>query len=196
MFLIEDNRLVTVEDNPLLGNPFDRGRQRLALDVTALIDQFLWTQTVIHTHDSLLNNRPLVQIRRDEMCRGADNLNTAIVRLMVRLRALERRQETVVDIDDFSRHGGAQSRRQDLHVARQHDEIDVILLDQVQDLRFLLVLGVGFDGQMVERDVVASGQVLEIRMVGYDARNLDGELLGRLTEEEVVETVSDFGHHD
>lgn len=86
---------------------------------------------MIHPRDSLLNNRPLIQISRDKMRRSTNNLDTTIVRLMVRLGALERRQETVVDVDDFPGHDFAQLGAEDLHVAGQHDEVDLVLLDEV-----------------------------------------------------------------
>ena len=84
---------------------------------------------VVDAHDVLLDDRPLVEVARDEVRRRADELHAAGVRLLVRVRALEAGQERVVDVDRPALEPLAQLGREDLHVAGQHDELDVVLLD-------------------------------------------------------------------
>ncbi|BDZ55639.1 hypothetical protein GCM10025870_27120 [Agromyces marinus] len=56
----------------------------------------------------LLDDRPLVEVARDEVRRGADELDPAPVRLPVGVRPLEPREERVVDVDAAARERIAQ----------------------------------------------------------------------------------------
>ena len=87
---------------------------------------------VVDADHVLLDDRALVEVGRDEVRRRADQLHAAGVRLLVGVRALEAGQERVVDVDRAAREPLAQRRRQDLHVAREHDELDVVLLDRAR----------------------------------------------------------------
>ncbi len=60
---------------------------------------------MIYPHHPLLDNRPLIQPLRDKVRRRPNQLDAPIISLMIRLRALEARQERMVDIDDASGHG-------------------------------------------------------------------------------------------
>lgn len=187
---------MSVQDNLSLSKPLDGGGQNLALDVASLLSQLLGAHSVVDSSDSLLDDGTLVQISSHEMRSGTDNLNTTLVSLVVWLGTLERRQETVVDVDDFARHCLTKAGAQDLHVACKHNQIDVVLLDQFQNLALLLELGLGVDGEMMEGNLVAGGQGLKVRVVGNNERNLDGQLSYRLTEQKIVQTVANFGNHD
>ena len=129
------------------------------------------------------------------MRRRADDLDAALVRLVVGLRALERGQKGVVDVDDAAGHGGAERGSQDLHVAGQHDEVDPLRFDQLEDLGFLLRARLGRGGEVVEGDRVGGCQGREVCVVGHDQRDVDGQLVGGLAEEEVVEAVPDLRDH-
>ena len=151
---------------------------------------------MIRPRDLLLNDGTLVQVGRHEMRRRADNLDAALVRLVVGLRTLEGGQEAVVDVDDASGQRVAQHGGEDLHVPREHDKLNVVLADEVQDLGLLLRLRVLGDGEMVEGDAVALGEGREIRMVGHDEGHLDGELVHAEAVQQVVEAVANLGDHD
>ena len=68
------------------------------------------------------------------MRRGPDELDAALVCLVVRPRALEARQERVVDVDRPAVELLAQVVGEHLHVAGQHDQVDVEFVDQLQQL--------------------------------------------------------------
>ena len=55
---------------------------------------------VAHPLHVLLDDRTAVELLRHIVGRGADELHPAIIRLLVRLAADERRQERMVNIDD------------------------------------------------------------------------------------------------
>lgn len=174
--LIKDNCFVSVQQNPALSKILHCLSQDIALDVTSGMSQLLGTQGVVHANNILLDDGALVKIARDKVRRGPDELHAAVIGLVVGLGALEGRQKTVVDIDDFPRHGLAQRRRQNLHVPRQHDQLDLILLDELQDPGFLLLLCIRCHGEVHERHLVRCGELGELRVVRDDQRDLNGQL--------------------
>lgn len=135
---------------------------------------------MVDTGDALLDNGAFIEVGGDKVGGGADNLDAALERLVVRLGALEAGQEGVVNVDDAAAHGRAEARREDLHVAGENDELNVVLADQVEDLRLLLQLGVLVHGQVVEGNTVALSQGLVLWVVGDDERNLFGRTDFRL----------------
>jgi hypothetical protein len=166
--LIKHHRLPPIQKHPLLTPPLDCRRKHLTLHVTPLLHQLLRTQRMIDPRNALLDNRALVQIRSHKVRARADNFNAALVRLVVRLRALEGRQERVVDVYYLAGHLRAQARREDLHVAREDDEVNVVFGDEVQDSGFLLFFGVFCNGEVVEFDSIVLRQFREFGVVGHD----------------------------
>jgi hypothetical protein len=59
-------------------------------------------------------------------------------------------QEAVVDVDATARKIGRQVVRQDLHVARQNDQVGLGLLNDLLDLGFLRLLGLALHRQVME----------------------------------------------
>ena len=110
---------------------------------------------------------------------GPDQLDAALVRLVIGLGALEARQERVMDVDRPARELRAQRLRKHLHVARQHDQLDVLLLDDFEQPPLLLLLGLGRHRQVVEGNVVARGELVEGAVVRDDGRDLDGQRADR-----------------
>src|SRR6185503_21027014 len=68
---------------------------------------------------------------------SSNELHTAATCLVIRLRAGEGREERVMDVDDAVAEPGDERRAQDLHVAREDDEIDLVLLEARLDLSLL-----------------------------------------------------------
>ena len=85
----------------------------------------------------LFDDRSLIKVLGRVVRRGADALDAATVSLMVRLAPLEGGQEGVMDIDDPHREGFDHLLREDLHVARHHDEIDLVVAKEFDLARFL-----------------------------------------------------------
>lgn len=106
--LVEDNGLVAVQDDTALGHVLDGGSKNVALNVASGVSQLLGAHSVVDTNDVLLNDWAFVQVAGDEVGSSTNDLHTTIIGLVVRLGALERGQEAVVDVDDATRHGGAQ----------------------------------------------------------------------------------------
>jgi len=105
-----------------------------------------------------------------------------------------------VDIDRPALQGIAQPRRQDLHVARQHDQVDAVGVQQFDDARLLGELGrfagTGLERQVVERDIVTGRELVEVHVVRHDGRNFHRQQAAAVAEQQVVEAMADLGHHD
>ena len=131
------------------------------------------SEVVVDPGHVLLDDRPLVQVVVDVVRGRADQLHAAVVRLVVRLGALEAGQERVVDVDRPAGQGVAGRPRQHLHVAGQHHQVDAVLVDQIEHLPLGRRLGVRRDREVHVRDVVRRRQRREIVVVGDDDRDLD-----------------------
>ena len=75
---------------------------------------------------------PSSSSRVDVVRGGAHGLHAAGVGLVVRLGALEAGQERVVDVDRLAVQLAGESVAEDLHVAGQHHQFDVELVDELQ----------------------------------------------------------------
>jgi drug/metabolite transporter (DMT)-like permease len=194
--LAEDDGLVAVEQDPVAGVPADRPGQGDALGVPADGHQLGRAVRVVDPGHLLLDDRPLVQVGGDVVRGGADQLDPARVRLVIRPRALEAGQEGVVDVDDPPGQLPAERVGQHLHIAGQHDEVGPVVLDQGEDL--VLLRGPGFrpDRQMVVVDAVGLGQRPQIRVVRGDRRDVDAERPRPLPEQQVVQAVPGPRHED
>ncbi len=113
---------------------------------------------------------------------------STLVRLVVGLGALEPGQERMVDVDASPGQLPGQVGREDLHVTGQHHQIDPFVVDDRQDLLFLVRLGLFGDRQMMERDAVQVAERLA-RVVGDDADHLHGQLADPSPIQQVDQTV-------
>src|SRR5262249_17632603 len=121
--------------------------------------------------------------------RRADELHAALVSLVVGLAADERRQEGVVDVDDAPREARHELAAQDLHVAREDDEIDLPRFDELGLALLLLGLVLLRDRDVDELHAELRRDVLEIRVVADHERDVAIELAGPMAQQEVVEAV-------
>jgi drug/metabolite transporter (DMT)-like permease len=194
--LAEDDGLVAVEQDPVVGVPADRPGQGDALGVPADGHQLGRAVRVVDPGHLLLDDRPLVQVGGDVVRGGADQLDPARVRLVIRPRALEAGQEGVVDVDDPPGQLPAERVGQHLHIAGQHDEVGPVVPDQGEDLGLLRGPGFRPDRQMVVVDAVGLGQRPQIRVVRGDRRDVDAEMPRPLPEQQVVQAVPGPRHED
>ena len=177
-----------------------RAGEDAALDVGAQAGERGHVVAVRHADHVLLDDRARVELLGDVVRGGADQLHAAVVRLVVGLGALETGQEAVVDVDGPATQELAELGRQDLHVARQHDQVDAQLTDELFNLQLLLALGfeAGAGGQLqvMEGDAVALHQLGEVGVVGHDGRDIHPELAAAPAEQQVIEAVAVLADHD
>ena len=88
-----------MDNDPVLQVPADCPGERRAFHVAAEAAQVIDRAPVADPDDVLLDDRPRVQFRGHVVGGRADELHATLVRLQVRLRSGERRQERVMDVD-------------------------------------------------------------------------------------------------
>lgn len=137
-----------------------------------------------------------IQVVVDVVGGGTDQLDPLVIGLVVRPRPLEARQQRMVDIDGSPAQPLAHLARQDLHVAGEDHQLGAGLLNHLPHLRLLLGLGFRRDGEVVVGNAVPGRQALQVRMVGDDRPDLDGQLADAVAVEQVVEAVIGLGDHD
>ena len=178
----------------MLGKPLDCGGERAALFVLTDGNELSRGVGVINAHDVLLDDWTLIEVVGDKVCRRSDELHATSVGLLIRIRALETGQERVVNVDDLAGELGAQFGRENLHVASQNDELDVICLDDLEDALLKgLLFCLGLYAVVLKRNPVELGEIAQVGVVAHDERNLNGQLSGALAEKHVVDAVSCCG---
>ena len=136
---------------------------------------------------------PSSRSRGDVMRGGADQLDAALMRLVIGTRALEARQERVMDVDAAPRQSCRHLVRQDLHVTRQHHEIGLCVLHQFPDRIFLLAPGLLRHRQIVKRNLAEIEIAVGLaRMVGDDSGRDHLEFAGAPAIEDIDEAMIGF----
>src|SRR5215212_954331 len=194
--LLEDHGTVAVNQDAVLQVPADGAGKDTTLDLPAEADQVLYGVAVGNVGDILMDDRASVELLRYVGGGRPDRLHPPLVGPAVGVRAGEGREEGVVDVDDSARVGVDKLPREDLHVAGEHHEVHVLLVEEIQDPGLLLRLGLLRDRQMVERDAVVHHPGGEVRMVGDDKRYLRLELPRVPAPQEVYEAVVVAGDQD
>ena len=139
--------------------PAHGARENQRFHVTAHCSHVGHAQRVIDALDVLFDDRTVVERRRHVMGGRADQLDAVAMRLFVGPCALEARQKAVVDVDRAALEHAAERLAQNLHVTREHHQLDALCLDQFLDALFLRALDVavraGGERQMMKRHVIA-----------------------------------------
>ena len=107
----------------MFSEPAHRPIEYNALEIMPDLDHVLRPHRVIDTLDPLLDDWALVEVSCHEMRGRANYLDPALVRLVIRLCALETWQERMVNIDDTFFKLRTELRRKNLHIARQSEQI-------------------------------------------------------------------------
>ena len=94
-----------------------------------------------------------------------------------------------MDVDAPSRQGLTHPRREDLHVACQDDELDVVLVDDVEHGSLEGVPGLPGHLLPGERDLVELRDRLEVGVIRHDPDDVDRETTGVAIEEQVGQAV-------
>ena len=95
----EDDRAPTADQHTALAVSLDGAGEHLGLDIAADGDQLVGVARVVHADDFLFDDRAFVEVGRDVVRRGPDELHAALMCQDVRPGSLETRQEGVVDVD-------------------------------------------------------------------------------------------------
>ena len=96
----QHHRGVAVANDAVVAVPGHCSGQDEPLHIRAAELEILYRVGMRHPDDVLLDDRALVELLGHVVRRGADELDSTFLRLVVRTRAHERREEGVVDVDD------------------------------------------------------------------------------------------------
>src|SRR5215472_8044590 len=184
-----------MDNDPILQVPADRPGQHGTFYVTAEAAQVIDRAPVVDPDDVLLDDRPRVQFGGHVVGGCADELDPPRGGLAIRVGARERWQEAVVDVDDRPGELGQEVRREDLHVPGQDHQVG-LCLEQAELGRLGLVLGLGRDRDVVERDAPPLCRLLGVRVVGDDHPDVGPQLAALRPPEDLLERVIGPGHHD
>ena len=161
-----------------------------------MVDERGRPEAVVHPDDFLLDDRALVEVGRDVVGSCTNQLDAAVVGLVVRARALEPWQERVVDVDGSALEGPAQVIGKHLHVPGQDHEVDPVLVDQLQQALLGLLLGVRGYGDVNERQAGGLGHGPVGFVVGDHQGQIPAQAAATPAEDQIVEAVPELGHHD
>ena len=147
-------------------------------------------------HHVLFDDGAIVQHRGHVMAGGADQFDAAVKCRVVGTGADEGGQERVVHVDDPRGILGDEFRRQNLHIARQHHQVDAGIRQQFQLRLFGRTTVRGIDGDVVEFDCVEARQRLAIRVIAHDQGDHAVEFSGLMAVKEIGQTVQVPGYED
>src|SRR3954471_14360559 len=94
----EHHGLAAVEDHTVLQMIAYRPRQHAAFDVAALAHEIFRRIAMADALDVLIDDRTLIECAGDVMGGSADQLDAALMGLVVGTRALEARQKRMMDV--------------------------------------------------------------------------------------------------
>ncbi len=94
-----------------------------------------------------------------------------------------------MDVDQLARPARDEPVGQDLHVTGQHHQLDAQVTEQDVEFLFLIVLGLGCDREMVEREPEAFGDVTGIRVIADHGGDLGRDVPHPPPAQQVEEAV-------
>ena len=127
----ENHRALTIQQDSILGEEFDRTGQHNAFDIAPDLSKILRRLVVLNPLDVLLDDRSFVQIRGHEMSSRPNELHAPVVRLVIRPCTFEAGKEGVMNVDHSPFKISAQVIAENLHVASKNHCVDPVLLDDL-----------------------------------------------------------------
>ena len=192
--LLEDDSLVSVEQDAIFDVPADGSGENYLFDVAALFHQVVDRVAVRYAFDALLDDGAVVEDFGDIVGCGANDFHAAVEGLLMGLCADECGQEGMMDIDDLLGELCDEIRGKHLHVASQDDEFDIVLAKQFDLLPFCLRLVVLGNGNHAIGNAIKVCVGLRVGMIADYQGDFAGEFAGALPVEQVDETVIVFGY--
>jgi hypothetical protein len=166
-----------------------------SLDVLAQTRQIIDRLAMRDPGRVLLDDRPRVQLLDHVVSRGADDLDALLVGLAMGIRAGKGGQEGVVDVDQRHAEPLEEVAGEDLHVARQHDHVD-IACEQLEQPGLGFGLAVRRHGDVLEGDAERAHVILEVGVVGGDQGQVGVEGAATPAPEQVEHAVLVAGDQD
>src|SRR5580704_6752106 len=138
-----------------------------------------------YTRNALLDDGSVIKHFRDVVRRRADDFHAAIESLLVWLGAHEGWQKRMMDIDDLLRILRDEVLGEHLHIARQNDQLDIVLAKQFDLLLLSLELVLLSYGNEVIRNLMKICVTFRVRMIADHQRDFAREFADPLPVEQV-----------
>lgn len=110
----------------MFGIPAHRLGQGARFLVLADSHQFPGRLSVVDSDHILFDDGPLVELCGDEVCGRANEFHAPLVSLTIGICSLESRQKRMVDVDYSAPECCTDLGGEDLHVASEYDQFDVV----------------------------------------------------------------------
>src|SRR6266581_6153753 len=143
---------------------------------------------MVAVNDILGNDWPFVQILSNIMSRRADDLDTTLEGLLVRIRTDKRREKAVMDIDNLVRIGVHKARLQYLHIPGENEEI-YFVREELEHTPLIVLVMFFADRKVVVRNMVALSNRLQIGMIAENTRDFHRQFTTVPTPEQVREAM-------
>jgi len=176
--------------------PAYRAREDNFFKVAAFADEVFDGVTMGDADDVLLDDGTVVEDFGYVMARSTNQLYAALKGLMIWTSANEGWQKRMVNVNDALRIAVDEIVGENLHVAREHQKVDIVLLDQRVDLLLGLLLVFFGDRDNGVRNFVEISNGLIVGMVGNDERDFAGEFAALMAIEQIDEAVVVFRNQD
>jgi hypothetical protein len=186
---IEYHRLIPIDQHPVLKMPADSLSENGLFQILSLANQVFDGVAVTDPHYVLGDNRTLVKFGGNIVRRRPDKLDSSGVGLVIRPASGEGRQKTVVNIDD--RDSGCPEKicAQNLHITREHDQIDSMPLKNRQLCLLRFCLAVPPHINVVKRQVNRLAKLAKFRMVRYHANQFSPHFTPSKTKNEILQAM-------
>ena len=126
-----------------------------------------------HADDILFDDRAFIEVGGDVVSRGTDDFNTAIMSRVIGLGTGKCRQKRVMDVENAEREDLHKCGAENLHVARENNEIYIGRTQYLEVLRLGLGLARGKYWDVMERDAMAFSEGGVVGMIGQDQSNIN-----------------------
>jgi Predicted membrane protein (DUF2207) len=147
-------------------------------------------------HHLLGDDRSVIELPRDVVRSRADHLHTPRVRLSVRTRPHERRQERMMDIDHPTLPLVDKPPRQHAHVASENNNIGRVFAQQLAE-RLFLALAISVNQRThLERHIEARHEAAVRVVVRRDHHDTPGHLTQREAHQEITEAMALAGREE
>jgi len=128
--------------------------------IAAFLQKIVDNIAVGNAYYILLDDRAIVQNLRYVVAGRANELDSSLKRLVIGLCSHESRQKRMMNVDDAGWVLGHKLRRENLHVARQHNEVRIVLLEYLQNLLLRCLLLARRNWNYDKGNLVKSPQIL------------------------------------
>jgi hypothetical protein len=196
MHSVEDDRFVFVDEHAVFEVQTHGFAENQFFQTPSFAQQVGHGVPVADPPDLLVDDGTVVEDGSDIVGGGADQLHAASMGLMVRAGPGEGWQEGMVNVDDRAADAVEEIRAEDLHVAGQHDQIDLQFPEEGELLFLDLLFPRGLDGQEMEGHTVVVGRLLEGAVVRDQSDHVGGQLALTPVEQQFVAGVGVLGNED